>query len=249
VRQEPPPVWLYWEGACPEWIRRCQATLVAHAPGARLLTPEAFDALRDRDRDVDLRHLQPAHRADYVRAFLLARHGGLWIDSDCVAMRPLAPVLELVRDHDFVGHRERSEMVSNGFMGARPGSPVAAELYERICRILRSRRPFGWTSLGGDLLTEILDSGTAAWHELPCEAIQPVCWRDQAAFFALGDAAAHERAFDPRALCYMLSNSEVRRYQPTVPHSLEHPDSFFSFVVSRSLAGAPGRPRLEDLPP
>jgi hypothetical protein len=37
VRAEPPPVWLYWEGACPEWIRRCQATLVAHAPGVRLL--------------------------------------------------------------------------------------------------------------------------------------------------------------------------------------------------------------------
>ncbi|HEY0024929.1 MAG TPA: hypothetical protein VGB24_18590 [Longimicrobium sp.] len=239
--EAPLPAWLYWEGDCPEWIRACHETIAAHVPGVRLLTPAAFDALRDRDRDIDLRRLGVPHRADFVRAFLLARYGGLWIDSDCLVMRPLGPVLELAREHGFVGHRERSGLVSNGFMAARPGSRIAQALYHRVCGVLRARRPLGWTSLGSEPLTAIADSGAEPWHELPCQAVQPVCWSNPGAFFALDSAAGHAPSVDPGAFCYMLSNTEVSRFARTAPHPLQHPDSFFSYLLGRSLAAAPAR--------
>lgn len=234
------PVWLYWEGPYPDWIRACHHTIAAHAPGVRLLTPESFDALRDQDRDIDLQRLHVAHRADFVRAFLLARYGGLWIDSDCLVLRSLQPILELIEEHGFVGHRERSGIISNGFMGARREYPIAMALYQRICRTLRSRRRLGWTTLGSDLLTEIVASGSVLWYELPCERIQPICWSDPGAFFATGDPRTHERVVDPDAFCYMLSNTEVTRYQATVPRGLLDPDSFFTYLVERSLADAAG---------
>src|SRR5262249_20214914 len=109
------PVWMYWEGECPAWIRECQQTVFKHAPRVELLTPEKFDALWDCDRDIDLTRLHVAHRADFIRAFLLAKHGGLWIDSDCLVMQPLAPVLERLQHYDFVCHRERQGHFSNGF--------------------------------------------------------------------------------------------------------------------------------------
>ncbi|MFL5386798.1 MAG: methyltransferase domain-containing protein [Longimicrobiaceae bacterium] len=236
----PLPVWLYWEGAYPDWIRACHATIEAHVPCVRLLTRDTFAALRDRDRDIDLDRLHVAHRADFVRAFLLARFGGLWIDSDCLVVRPLDEVLERVREHEFVGHRERSGLISNGFMGARPGSRTAAAVYDRICRTLRARRPRGWTTLGSEPLTQLVPA--RSWHELPCEAVQPVCWSNPAAFFALGTPAEHEAAVASGAFCYMLSNTEITRYQPSAPHPLEHPDSFFTYLFRRSLAGA-------DVPP
>src|ERR1051325_10397680 len=105
--EEPLPAWLYWEGEYPDWIRDCHATIAAHVPGVRLLTPETFYALRDCDWDIDLGALPVVHRVDFMRAFLLARYGGLWIDSDCVVMQPLGPLLALLREHDFVAHRER----------------------------------------------------------------------------------------------------------------------------------------------
>jgi hypothetical protein len=235
------PVWLYWEGAYPEWIRACHETMMAHVPGLRLLTPETFDVLRDRDRDIDLRQLHVAHRADFVRAFMLARYGGLWLDSDCLVMRPLDDVLKLVAEHEFVGYRLRDGEVANNFMGARPGSRTAGALYRQICRILRADRQFDWTSLGSTLLTRILAVRSGQWHELPSESIAPICWSNPGAFFALDSAEGHARAVVPDAFCYMLSNNMVHGFARTGQHPLQHPDSFFSYLLSRSLTGAENR--------
>ena len=231
------PVWVYWEGPCPDWIAACRRTIAAHAPDLQALTPESFASLWDRDRDIDITRLQVAHRADFIRAFLLARYGGLWIDSDCVVMQALRPVLDRVAASDFVGHRERSGYVSNGFIGARRHSRIADAFYRRICGILRSGKPLGWISLGGEPLTGIINASGTRWHEYAVEHIQPVCWSQPEAFFARGDSAVHDRTFDQQAICYMLSNTTVSRHQSVHPgESLLDPESFFSYLLSQSLS-------------
>ena len=119
------PVWLYWEGPLPDWIAACRQTIFAHCPDVRLLDWTTFDQLWDSDRDLDIHRLSVAHRADFIRAFLLARIGGLWIDSDCLVMRDLQPVFDLLETHDFVAHAERQGHISNGFIAAAPDSVIA----------------------------------------------------------------------------------------------------------------------------
>lgn len=231
-----PVVWAYWEGPCPEWIRACWRSVVAAAPNARLLTPESFDLLRDRDRDIDLSRLQVAHRADYIRMFLLQRYGGLWIDADCLAMKPLQPVLNLLTVHEMVGHRERSGLVSNGFVASRAGGRIVSAVYRRICDALRSRRPLGWTSLGSEPLSAVIAEDATGWHGLECEQVQPVCWSRPEVFFSCDTEADHEAMFDERALCYMLSNTQIRQHQSKHPRSdLMAADSFFSFLRGRAM--------------
>jgi Capsular polysaccharide synthesis protein/Methyltransferase domain len=231
------PVWLYWEGVCPEWIQACHRTIFAHAPDVRLLTREAFEQLWDVDRDIDLTRLHVAHRADFIRAFLLARYGGLWIDSDCLVMQSLHPILSAVWEHDFLGHRERSGYVSNGFMGARPGSQIAATYYRRICSILRSKRPLGWISLGGQPLTDLLNTSRVPWYQIECERIQPICWREPGAFFAVKQPTDHERVFDDRAICYMLSNNRIQQHQGACPQqNLLDEGTFFRFLLHKALS-------------
>jgi hypothetical protein len=87
------PVWMYWEGSCAGWIRACQETVFRHGGDVRLLGPRDLDHLQHVDRDLDLSRLHVAHRADYIRAFLLARYGGLWIYSACIVLRPLGPTV------------------------------------------------------------------------------------------------------------------------------------------------------------
>jgi len=233
------PVWMYWEGDCPEWIKECQKTVFAHYDDVRLLSREDFDRLRDRDREIDLRALHVAHRADYVRAFLLARYGGMWVDSDCLVMKSLRAILDKLVEYDFVAHRERSGYVSNAFIAARSGSQVASALYQRVCDILRSRRPVGWISLGGESLTEILKTTPAPWHQIECERVQPICWSNPGAFFAQKSREQHERDFDPRAICYMISNTEVRKFQSQQPcMNLLAQDTFFNYLLGRALKSA-----------
>lgn len=230
-------VWTYWEGPCPEWIRACLNSISNSAANVRVLTPESFDRLRDRDRDVDLSRLQIAHRADYIRVFLLHRYGGLWVDADCLVMQSLEPVLAKVKECDLVGHRERSGLASNGFLGARAGSPLAARLYERVRDTLRSGRPLGWTTIGSEPLSALLSREATGWHELPCRQIQPVCWSEPEAFFAQRETAGHEKEFDAEAICYMLSNTQVGQYAARhAKADIGHPATFFSYVLGRSMA-------------
>jgi tetratricopeptide (TPR) repeat protein/glycosyltransferase involved in cell wall biosynthesis len=234
------PVWLYWEGECPDWITACQRTIIAHAPRAVLLRPGDFDRMRECDRDINLSRLSAAHRADFIRAFLLARFGGLWIDSDCLVMRSLQPILDLVVTSAFLAHYERQGHVSNGFIGACPGSAIASTYYQRICEILRSRKRLSWLSLGAEALTAILKETQVPWHRLDCELIQPICWSNPQAFFVLREAQGHEREVDDRAFCYMLANNALQRFQKSHPGmTLMHPDSFFSYLLARALADKP----------
>lgn len=235
----PLPVWMYWEGERPEWIRKCEQTVLAHAADVRILGPDDFDRLWDRDRNIDLTRLHVVQRADFIRAFLLARYGGLWIDSDCVVMKPLAPVLEMLKSCEFVAHKERKGWYGNDFMGASPGSRIAAAIYARICQQLRTGREIGWTALGCEVVTAVLRSTNAAWRELSCELIQPICWSRPAPYFEVAAPEVHERNVDENALCYMLSNQEAQKYLATHPGTqLMDDGTFFRHLIHRSLSPA-----------
>jgi len=230
------PVWIYWEGECPAWIRECHRTIFAHAADVRLVTPDEFEKLRDVDTDIDLKRLYPPQRADFIRAFLLTKFGGLWIDSDCLVMQPLQPVLNLLNRNDFLFHKERSGLVSNGFIGASAGSKIAATLYRRLCEILRSGRPLGWTSLGSEPLTEIIRTSNVPCYELQCELIQPVCWSQPEAFFRINDHGDHERSFNEQAICYMLSNNSIQQFKATNPtRNLLDEGTFFRYLSKKAL--------------
>ena len=238
----PLPVWMYWEGPCPEWIKQCQRTVFRHAPDVRLLSPQDFDKLRDADRDIDLKRLHVAQRADYIRAYLLARYGGLWIDSDCIVMQSLQPVLDLLNEYDFLAHRERTAgLWANDFMGAARDSKVAASLYQRICSILRPRHPVGWTALGCVAVTETLRASKASWFEIKSERIQPVCWSDPKPFLAIKEAGEHQQAFDRQAICYMLSNLTMQKEFKIADLSerLLKEGTFFSYLLGESMQAQP----------
>jgi SAM-dependent methyltransferase len=231
------PVWMYWEGDCPDWILACRRTIERYAAEPRLLGPREVDQLRDTDRDIDLSGLLVAHRADYLRAFLLARYGGLWVDADCVVTRPLDPVLELLREHEFLGHYERQGRISNAFIGSVPGGRIATAYYERVRDLVRSGRPLSWLSLGALALMDTLRDTGAPWHRLNVELVQPVCWSDPGAFFRVDDPAGHESRVNPRSFCYMLSRNTVDGYLAAHRGAdLLGAGTFFTHLIERSGA-------------
>ena len=226
-------MWQYWEGPCPEWIRACQRTVGRHGGDVRLLGAADFDRLWDVDRDIDLSGLYVAQRADFIRAFLLARYGGLWVDSDCVAMKPLSPLLDLLGTHEFLGYViPEGEWISYAFIGSRPGGRVALAHYARVCSLLRSGQPLSWISLGAlSLLTVVRQTG-APWYRVAVDLIEPVS--DLQAFFVKDSPQGHERAFNPRSICYMLSNHALGPYSAHPDADLLADGTFFRYLLYRS---------------
>ena len=179
-----------------------------------------------------------AHRADYIRMFLLQRYGGLWIDADCLVMKPLQPVLDLLKEHEMVGHRERSGLVSNGFVASRAGGRIVSAVYRRICDTLRSRRPLGWTSIGSEPLDgrgrRRRESAGTHWHANKCSRCAGAGRRHSS---RAPEKPSTKRCSIGEAQCYMMSNTQIRQHQARHPQAdLMANDSFFSFLLGRAMA-------------
>lgn len=229
------PVWLYWEGYKPEWIKACHKSIFDHVGNVKLIDPERFDALRDRDREIDISNLCIAHRADFIRAFLLARFGGLWLDSDCIVLKSLEPLINILNDYDFMAFRERQGHLSNSFIGAPLNSKIAHSYYNIVCEILRSGQVIEWLTIGSNALTDAIYNTGTRWYEIDISYIQPVCWSNQEAFFALRDLNEHDQFFNNESFCYMLANSTVADFVKNNPGSdMLQERTFFNFLLKKS---------------
>jgi hypothetical protein len=117
----PRTLWMYWEGPMPGYIDLCCRTVRAHAARVELLDRAAFETLYRHDRDLPIDTLPLAQKADFIRAYLLVHHGGLYIDADCVVLGALDPVFDLADEAEFVGFRDSLGHMSNSFMASAPG--------------------------------------------------------------------------------------------------------------------------------
>jgi hypothetical protein len=113
-------------------------------------------------RDADLAELDlpaeileqatgPAELADVARLAILARHGGVYVDTDVECLRPLDPLL---RGLDFFAGYELPNLVGTAVLGAVPSHPVFLRAQQLV------RRTFGRAPLpsatGPPFLTHLL---------------------------------------------------------------------------------------------
>jgi mannosyltransferase OCH1-like enzyme len=127
----------------------------------RLWDEEAIESLVLRNHEVYRRFLLEDlydGAADIARAEILRRFGGVYADSDSVALRPLsgAPFMEA----GFFAQREpieqHPELITNAFMGAVPDHPVLAHYVDALSRI-SELRPM-WRVSGPGALTAVLSA-------------------------------------------------------------------------------------------
>lgn len=210
-----PQVWSYWTGPQPPWIGLCLDTIRRHCPTAQILDESYWsspDYAGEIPADVILRQ-PPAAQADALRAYLLHRHGGIWVDADCLVWRDLRPLADTLGAADFATYRAFPGRggLANALLVARQGSPVASAYWRLICRRLRraagcpAGRPVSRTALGPRLLARAIRR--AGWdhvHLLPAPLIHPFHWRRR-------HVLMRRRLWDPppAAWCCMLTNRSI----------------------------------------
>jgi SAM-dependent methyltransferase len=213
------PVWSYWEGPCSPLIELCLTTLARHAQ-ARILDRDGFEALWKFDRDLPIDELYVAHRADFIRAYLLRFHGGVWLDADCLVLRDLSSLLRQMEGKDLGVFRQKVGGIANNFLVARADAPVMVDFYERIVRHLRARRPIHWTEIGTIPLSDAIACHRAVTHEFDRDAIMPICWSEAERCLELhypGDLNNHSQ--DEGPYCHMLSNHSLPAELKITPRS------------------------------
>ncbi|HEY2358941.1 MAG TPA: glycosyltransferase [Phenylobacterium sp.] len=234
-------IWMFWEGPRPAYVELGLESVQRHHPDVRLLDRAAFDALWTEDRDLPLDNLGLNHVSDYVRAYLLSRFGGLYLDADAVVMRSLKPLVAAAEVHGFVGYREPQGYMSCNFMASRPGDWVIMDYYRRVAARLRDPRPLAWLDLASvPMDIAIRDYGREALI-LPTSSVMPLAWNESQRLAVRRDDRDHEAHFSDRSWLWMLSNNTIRsdlrtRHLAYLPREALLADrSFLSFLLRRAL--------------
>lgn len=196
---------MYWEdqgpGRRPPYLDLCETTIRRHAGRlpVRVVDPASVQSWLGRQRS-ELWSLSVVHRSDYLRARLLQEHGGIWLDADTIALRPLEPMLELVDDTTtFAGYGEPRTAV--GWFVGEARSEILNRWVDGQDRVL-DRTPdvtaLPWEALGTELLDPLM--GRADAKRVPQREVAPIAWRDWEHFLSRTYPLDRVLESDPRVV-------------------------------------------------
>lgn len=177
-------VWTYWAGPKPPWIDVCLDSMRRRCRKSDLvvLTPETVRGyVTDADLNSRWTSLPPGVGTDCLRACLLAKYGGLWVDADTVLVRDPHHLVRgmPLRLEQFLYSRWPSppERVIAGYVYSPKGGPVARMWYDAVRSALANAHEVQWGALGERTLTPIVmamnNVKERAW-ELPLDTFLPV---------------------------------------------------------------------------
>lgn len=231
-------IWLYWEtrkgdSLVPPYIALCRKSVEVHAKhhDIRLVTPtnvrEYLPDISSRVFEIEAEPLgrfdlyfnrgrrrwsAVAQRADFIRAFLLERYGGLYMDSDALLLADPEPFISLLTSTEFFAVRRSSHgksHVSVSFYGSRPGGSIISEYANRLRERLAGSLYYSWNEIGAEMLTPITERHPGKFFAIAEHEVQAVTFEDAETMFH--HVGLHlDKVAGPDTRVFMLYNGPFR---------------------------------------
>lgn len=191
-----------------------------------------------------------AHKADMIRSMLVARHGGMWLDSDAIVLRDLNWLFDVLDEHEFVCFNDNGQLeearpwVRVNCFASRPDGAVVREWVARQ-HAKFPRVEYRWEEIGTELLHPICLRHRIAVKVLPFSLVCPVPWNLVQMFE--GKVTAPEKAFLENIILacstVMLSNASLGTRAPRLRRltcqEIAQEDSFLGAIMRTALHGEP----------
>jgi hypothetical protein len=247
-------IWTYWKDkpgtTRTPFYQLCLDSILRHNPRANILTPGLVRALGG-DEPLDAAAGLPiAIESDLVRAWVLAKYGGVWVDADTICLQPIAAALPeaaaaadltCVRNPHGAGWSQRATVASP--YAARPGSPLAWYVYQAALLHAGRQRsgehvPWGTTSCG--VLSIVAKQHAdqvcwlhhTRWHPVPSGIARRV-------FFAVGPRQAHVAKLHPSTVVVHLSNPIPDRHKEDTREQILAGNSYVSHLFQLAFGLGP----------
>jgi Capsular polysaccharide synthesis protein len=241
-------IWQYWEtrGHKPAFIDGLHQLAQRNSGCVVILvTPETLRRYLPELPSEVLRIKQIAHKADMIRSMLIARHGGMWLDSDAIVLHDLNWLFELLQTHEFVCFNDQGRLEGAGpgvrvncFLSRPGGQVVQAWVRQQHAKFPRTR--YGWAEIGSELLHPICLTERNRVKILPFEMICPIPW-DRVAEFEQRAADA-EKIFEECSIV-MLSNASLATRAPALRRltcqQIAEQDHLLAAIMRAALRGNP----------
>lgn len=182
-------VFTYWEGTDYKLLKQLQKLMIDHSNNGLnynliLLTDKNIKDYVDEFPKCFL-NLEPAHKTDYLRVYLIRKYGGLWIDADTLVMNDLSVLFKIIEKNNAFFVTEHQGTICNGVFGSKSNTPLLNNWLDYINDYLEKNNQVSWTAIGADYLTNkkkfIMDHHTLL--DGP-RTIFPISWKDAVTEFS-----------------------------------------------------------------
>ena len=208
-------IFVYWQNkegtTTPEYIELCRETIYKHNSNCNITVIDNKNLHHYIDIPPSLFKINSiAQMADFIRIALIYEHGGIWLDSDCIVIKSLAPVISMLHTNNYVGYLNKTNKIANGFIAANKKSELISEIYEHLLFKLQEKKDFKWTELGQQAITYCYKKlkNKKNIHIYDMSYFSPIDWRDAGIFF---EDIEPSDIIPQNSLCVMLFNEEFSR--------------------------------------
>jgi hypothetical protein len=104
---------------------------------------------------INFNNLHLAHKADYIRVYVINKYGGIWLDSDTLILDSLDSLFELIDSKDGFFILENNKTLCNGIFGSKKNTKLMLEWKGEMDKRLSSKRELSWTEIGNNMLMNI----------------------------------------------------------------------------------------------
>lgn len=211
-------VWTFWTGEEPLRIRTCLRTVERFCSDWTHLTHHDAESMLNGQVDIAWKRLLPAHQADVLRAFVLSRYGGLWIDADTVMLKEPENYFDGVTQFAYTTWTNKPRRVLNGYVYSPIANhPVAHRWFVNVKAEVSGIRKWSqaninglarsnWTRFGEKCLTPAIDNSCL---EYPRSVLLPLdVDRDSPLFFS---TRKWEEFVTLETVGFGLSNSYIEK--------------------------------------
>lgn len=226
-------VWMCWTGhnPVPPHLKLCMRTVERNAGvPVILLTPQNI-AEYVPDPHPAYPYLHLAHRADYLRCYLLHNYGGIYLDMDTICLQDLNGLFNLLQDYEAVGYdgSQWGELIGISDMGPfRPLSNVT-ELWFNCLHGKMERRKTDMLSQGTDVFY---------WQEILRDIVVPVTvmHRDKVSKALLAHNPEQETLWSTGDYQYLMG-LELQRCHILILNNAKYGDTLGRMSEEEILAG------------
>ncbi|HLD90881.1 MAG TPA: capsular polysaccharide synthesis protein [Patescibacteria group bacterium] len=179
--QIPITVWTYWENPAglktPSYLELCFDSMDKYCNTDNFVF-KLVDNLNIHDLipelRTDLNKLKVSNnprenisiKADYIRAKLLQKYGGIWLDADTIVMRSPDELVPLLNRKDFLYRTQHEGLASVGVMASIPNGVLINEYIEQQDTLIDTKKTLSWGENGSRILTPLVRKHSAITQSL-----------------------------------------------------------------------------------
>lgn len=174
-------VFLYWHGKNYRLISMLRDLIYKHSNNSknyRVHLINQTNVVDYVDVPINFYKLSLNHQSDYVRAAVICKYGGIYLDSDTIVMNNLSSLFNDIEKRDGFFIKENNKHISPGVFGSKPNTPFINMWLKDCIKKINNSYKQPWTAFTTDLFSNYQDTKALESYKLydGLDSMYPVNW-------------------------------------------------------------------------